>query len=265
MATSTLRTYIRRSYGYARALAKISGTLLRRSPPVLIYQMGSAGSTSIRNSLSRHYPGLVHRTHGFGPNTPSPTGQLLYRLCIENGVPIRIISVVRDPIAHNISHFFRFYPNWVNKNGENWPEDTSILATGDALVSEFMEYYPHEKILEWFDSYDVDIGVNVYKKEFNKERGSRVLSCDNKKLLLMQLEINDNIKEKEIGNILKSNNISIRRRNKGKQKPYSKEYSSFLQIFKPKSEYIDKMYNNKYFNHFYGQSIKEKFIDRWSQ
>lgn len=259
------KEWIRQPYGYARAVAKLSKTLVQGAPPILIYQMGSAGSTSIRNSLRRSYPGLIHRTHGFGPETASPIGQLLYRTCIDGEMPIRIISIVRDPIAQNISHFFRFYPNWVGKNPERWPEDTDILEEGEALTTEFMDCFPHDRLLKWFDSYERDIGVNIYKEKFDSKKGYELIGKKNKKLLVMRIEKNDEYKQKILKEFLNLDIFSISRENEADKKTYSDSYRQFLINFTPPDWYLEKMYSSRYFEHFYGQDMRKEFVKKWRE
>src|SRR4051812_540398 len=94
------------------------------SSPVLVYQMGKVGSSSITGALSR-IPGLeVHQVHRLNVSNiervqeahrrrgwPLPPGDEQGLQVIEKyirpRVPLRIVTLVRDPIARNISYFFQ--------------------------------------------------------------------------------------------------------------------------------------------------------------
>ena len=51
---------------------------LKKYTPILIYQMGKVGSTSVYKSLLRYYPGIVIHTHGFSEDCDDQNTRILY-------------------------------------------------------------------------------------------------------------------------------------------------------------------------------------------
>ena len=80
---------------------------LKSDIPVLVYQMGKVGSSSVTNSLLRHYSGIVLQAHYFNSNHKDWRVGRLYRWVIEEDNPLRIISLTREPIGRNVSAFFQ--------------------------------------------------------------------------------------------------------------------------------------------------------------
>jgi len=94
-----------------------------RSTPVIIYQMGKVGSTSIYKSLKNEFP-EVYQIHSLHPKKLAKTTRILRQngLGIPKHVrqsnhlvsnfisgkkPVKIITPIRAPLARNVSAFFQ--------------------------------------------------------------------------------------------------------------------------------------------------------------
>ena len=262
---SKIKSRAKNFYGRGRAVAGIGKYWVRGTfPPAVIYQMGSVGSTALRNSLRKSYPGFVLRTHVFGGDTGSPVVNTICRFCISGGAKLKIISMVRDPISYNVSRFFANAPHHTDVPLQDWPENVDELNDVDGLIQQFLDRFSHERVLHWFDSWGEKIGVDVYRHSFPEE-GNLVIGNENTEVLIYRLEIPDEAKETAVETFLGLDDIKIERTNQGMEKPYAKKYSEFKNEFTPPEWYIEKMYNNRYFDHFYTEDHREQFISKWKE
>ena len=87
----------------------------------------------------------------------------------------------------------------------------------------------------------------------------------NIKLIIMRAELNDEEKEFAISEFLDLPDFSIVRSNIGSKKKYASTYNLFKETFIHPDWYIDKMYNSRFFNHFYSIETKKKLIAKWKQ
>jgi hypothetical protein len=251
-------------YGKVRALTHLGKHWAGDDPPVLIYNMGSVGSTSLRNSLQGTYPGFVVRTHHFGSNKDSPAVDVLRRFHTAGKVRLRFISMVRDPIAYNISRFFANAHRFNDVSESEWPDaGDDALDPVDILIPRFLQRFDHDYVLQWFDSWREAPGIDVQAHSF-PDRGFTTIENETTDVLIIRTEISDAEKERAVCNFLGLQSFSLRRANVGAKNPYSESYERFKQEFVAPDWYIEKMYNNSFFRHFYTQTHWEHFVDRWT-
>jgi hypothetical protein len=232
---------------------------LQRAIPVLVYQMGKVGSTSVHRSLLEQYPGVVLHSHNFSLNHEDPAIKILYQWAIIKARPLKVISLTREPIDRNISAFF-----------QNFERDTRISYTEasfsiDELKSIFLSNYAHETPLKWFDeSILKHFDIDVFSTPF-PESGISTYSHNNIDLLVMRLEISDDEKARAISDFLGLKSFQLQRFNIGKDKNYSATYQMFKNGVMFPFDYVDRICNSKYFNHFYCKEVIEAARERWSE
>lgn len=227
------------------------------SPPVIIFQMGKVGSMSLKDSLEQLWPGLIVHTHYFERERKDIEAICDYY--INNNKKIYVISPVREPIARNISAFFQ---NFKRDTGVEYRESTFSI---EELITIFLDSYDHDIPLFWFDKYmKPNLGIDVYRYVF-PQHGVRVIETNNVKLLIMRCELPDKTKEVAIRKFLSLPDFLITRKNVGAEKEYSATYSLFKETFVPPDWYIDRIYNSKYFNHFYAREKRKALIESWTK
>jgi hypothetical protein len=104
--------------------------------------------------------------------------------------PWKVITLIRDPIARNISTFFQslniFFPEWVKKYNN---AETALEDQVEEMIKLFMNKADHQLPLVWCDKYlDPVFGIDVYKREFPILKGYEILKNNKVELLLMRLE-----------------------------------------------------------------------------
>lgn len=231
---------------------------LRRAAPVIVFQMGKVGSTSIYRSLRKHYEGVVLNIHRFFPGHHNPQVRRLYHLTVSNGRPLKVISLTREPIGRNVSAFF-----------QNFEKDTGVpYAKANFSIEElkeiFLSNYEHELPLKWFDKNILaNFGIDVFAAPF-PGNGISTYSNNNIELLVMRVEIPDHEKIKAIAGFLGLDRFPLQNTNIGEEKDYSKTYIEFKRKVKFSSDYIQKMTRSKYFNHFYSKEAINEARKKWS-
>ncbi|MHA7865789.1 putative capsular polysaccharide synthesis family protein, partial [Flagellimonas marinaquae] len=130
---------------------------------VLVYQMGKVGSSSVNHSIGAVYPGYCFQIHRFSSDHRY-IGEV-YRQYYQNKIPLKIISMVREPIERNISAFFQW-----NKS-INSTEFQKEKVDMEGLMASFLEKFNHQRPLEWFDkNIYKHFNIDVFNREF-PERG----------------------------------------------------------------------------------------------
>lgn len=251
--------------------------------PIVVYQMPKTGSAAITESLKRSgYPNSFH-IHKLHPDDNYPfkysqrLAHLLYSKVSKKQEYIRFITCVRDPIARNVSDLFQIlkitqrfhknnldapysidYPSNFNQNGK---------LTLEQLKKIFLENYPyHDLPLNWFDNnINKTLGIDVYKYRFPKDMGYLRIKEKNIDILILQLELEDSIKEKKIQDFLGDTKFKIHKTNITSEEDfdYSDMYLDFIKQTKFPAHYVNKMYNSKYMNNFYTNEQITIFKDRW--
>jgi len=252
--------------GAKKAILKIQDMLgkvsfefkLKCAPPVLIFQMGKVGSTSIHRSLLRAYPGVVLHTHRFSPQHKNWRIRRLYRWGIFRKKAIHVISLTREPVGRNVSAFFQNFRRDTGLSYEN--ANFSI----DELKALFLSRYKHEIPLGWFDkNIKGTFGLDVFSTPF-PESGFATYSRGNIRLLVIKSEIDDAEKVNALKAFLGLKQFQMLRGNIGDEKPYAETYKEFKKKVKLPPDYLSRMCESRYCRHFYDSAAIDAVKKRWS-
>ena len=285
--------YSARFYYHLRLKREIA----RQDQLILVYQMGKVGSSSVVRSLkARNF--LTFNVHTFDPyylnkdqqlyrkefvagsiNAKTLWDELLFRKllgCRFNGKPIKIITLVRDPVARNISHFFQ-WPNMIMEQTTGkyhlrspsfeYDEVFSTEGTEDKLAHLFMtQFKRHGRPLIWLDQeLKHHFGIDAYSHDFPKEKGYAIYREGNIKAMLIKLEKLSEAAGEAFRNFLGIESFQLVPANVGRKKNTSDLYKRFLNSIKLPPDYLDTMYKSRFANHFYSRKEIESFRTRWSR
>jgi FkbM family methyltransferase len=240
---------------------------------ILVYTMGKVGSSSIRYTLTQHY-NYVYHLHSLDrdklqaldkkaekrgvKNTQKnhiQTVQAVYANGLHNNSAI--ITVVREPIARNISAFFQNLHTFLPNN-----ESHSV----NNIIEEFLSSYAHTLPLTWFDDeLKTHVGISVYSEPFPKDKGYMIIQQGNISLLVLKLEISDTVKEAALREFLDNPDIELVNTNIGAEKDYSELYAEVKKQIVFDDDYINMMYSSKFMRHFYTEQEIEKFRKKWQR
>lgn len=252
--------------------------------PLIVYQMGKVGSETVERSLGSVSLGRpLIRVHSLveenmyldlKASNVSPReyfkrsrnlfiGKYLAREIARDRHrgKWQVITMVRDPVAQNISAFFQIADLLI-------PDFSERAATGrvsvDELLEVFLRNFPPDGIyINWFDQeMKPTFGVDVFASPSSKEAGYTIYRENNVELLLLRLEDVDRCAAAAFDDFLGLKNFRVERRNEAEQKTYSALYKAFQQQAVFPRHYVDGVYGSKYARHFYTDQEICRFRNR---
>ena len=264
------------------------GKLDRRTmTPIIIFQSGKVGSTSVHMSLLKKYEELGFNVPIFHAHVLEDIEQRIESIKKERKNPENslnklieskelrdqidghpewswnVVSLVRDPVAIKVSAFFQlldeYFPDWQKEYASG-----SLMATD--LQKIFLGYGKIRigGLGDWFDRQVKPIwDIDVYGTPFPKEKGYYIYKQNPKvNFMIVRLENLNDVAEDAFEDFLGIQNFSIIHANVGKEKAYSKLYTQFKSLpLLP--EHVEEVYNSRYVHHFYTPDEISKFKKRW--
>lgn len=234
--------------------------------PVL-YTMGKVASSALTEALGRS--GIpAHQIH----NLDTPTLLKLAKRDMDAGrLPLRhicqsmtyrteyrrhperflFISVVRDPIARNMSAFFQ---------NLGISETNGASETAD-LFETFKTTYPHNLPLVWFDrQFEDALGIDVFQTPFDSTK--KYLYMPDQNTLLLRVDCPRTTKEQLLSEIFQRP-IYIPKVNVGDKKGYSARYKAFKSHAHFDEPLLDQIYNSKFCRHFWSEQERTEMREMW--
>lgn len=240
------------------------------TPPLLVYQMGKVGSASVYHSLRRQGVAGIFHVHRLHPDHIATLaqaegrpwfdheylGQGLYQQVIRRGHPVKVLTMVREPIGRNLSAFFQ--------NLEAFLDRPLASYSPDELQAVFLARYPHQTVLDWFDiDFAPALGLNIYDIAFPQDRGWLTIQQGPLECLVLQCELPDATKAQVIGAFLGLSDFHLERWNQGADKSYAAAYRRFKEHLGLPPTYVDTMVSAPYSCHFYSAVIRQQWRQRW--
>lgn len=277
MDWETLKLRIRHLRQNVRSRLEIEwATRFGDEVPVIVYQMGKVASTAVARCLRAQCPNPVYQVHRmtedyidevyethrrgrFAPMLPYDyRGRLLYKRIVEPRKPAYLISLVRDPVARNISGYFQ---NRVQTTGV---PVTELDLDVPALTEDFLETYPYEVALEWFDrELKRTTGIDIFAHAFDPEQGHRTVQEGPFQLLVVRTDLPDEEKGVALGEFL-GETVEIRRFHESADKAYAEKYAAFKSSVELPDSYLDRMYDSRLARHFFSTDEIDRLRARWS-
>jgi hypothetical protein len=230
--------------------------------PVLIWQMGKVGSStlaaSIPNAMHIHtlysnspcHVHLAQRRNGFTQKLKGWAEDFLIRFYIKKRPTIKIITLVRSPFERNVSMLFEDLEYWMYLFAGKGNHDSTIRQNEDYLERVFYEAFDHEYGLTWFDKEIFRFtGIDVYAHPFDKNKGySRIAMGRFDILILSSDKIDEN---EELISDFCGQEIKLTRANDGGRKWYAPVYKNFKTDVKFRDSYKDNIMQSKFYRHFF--------------
>lgn len=259
---------------------------------LLIHTMGKVGSTTISASLRQL--GIRRTTVVYQPHFISDQGRAFAeRLAIEGvgswdglvkkersgflrnrqlcaelarmraaGERMRVITLVRDPVATNVSGLFH--------NHLWWPAEVKALCAAsapgclDALEGYFLNSYPHDVPDTWFDMEVLPLyGIDVYAQPFDRERGYAIYRSDFADVLLLKLEKLNDCAAEAFRAFMGLEAFQLVASNTAEDKSYADLYKAFRREVALPESYLDAQYATRFAGHFYTADERAAFRRKW--
>jgi hypothetical protein len=279
-----------RNYTAAKALYQLQLWLAERRTPncLLVFQMGKVGSTSIVRSIKAagwKFP--IYQFHGLDPKYHARE-EWLYRREFRRdprrprhlwtsqyfawrlarpgppGQAWKIISIVRDPVARNLSSFFQILElqlDWAAHEGRAVTNSDNVAE----LTQLFLEQVDwHDDPLNWFDvELKPFFGVDVYASPFPKEQAYGICAGERASALVLKLERLDEGALEGCKRFLGLDGLRLEKANVANVKSYGPTYQRFLASIRLPDSYLDRMYTSRFARHFYTEAELDGFRARW--
>ena len=281
----------------ARAARHLRRRRNRKLGLLLVHTMGKVGSTTVAASLKER--GIRRTMTVYQPHFLSDEGRAFAeRLATEGvggwdhlakkeragflrnrqlfdelqrmkaaGERVKVISMVRDPIATNVSGLFHNHVWWPAEvkrlcadRGAAGPSPACLAA----LQTYFLDHYPHDVPETWFDMEVRPLyGVDVYARPFDRERGYAIYRSDSADVLLLKLEKLNQCAADAFGEFMALDNFALVESNTADDKSYAGLYKSFRRALALPEPYLDRVYGSRFARHFYTPDELTAFRAKW--
>lgn len=264
---------------------KINIKTLMNHPPILVYQMGKVGSSTVYYSLKSGIHNPIYHLHSlnkeslrnqeelcksrnFSVYPEVKIGKILaQRIEKDKTKPWKIITLTREPISNRISHLFQnprlFNPNLLNENGKI--EESFAV---EYILNTFKNFNEStDYIANWFDrELKQTFDINVYNYPFNYQKGFTIIRSNRADVLILKLEdLNQNFNQamseflgiKFSGNLIDTN---VRKNSR-----YSSVYKHVVKTIVIPKSLCEMIYSTKYATHFYSPQMRDELIRKWSR
>lgn len=234
---------------------------------ILIWQPGKVGSMTIEKSLNIRNIHCIH-THELSRGDYESKIDYDNRISLlRNMEKVRIISLVRDPVARSISLFFQgmHVDGYILQELGDCEGNTNILSKLFTFTEQESKMGQYGYMFEWFNHEIKEVlGIDVYQHDFDKEKGYQLIHQDNIELLLIKTEKLNECQE-VIGKFVEAENFKLVNDNVGNQKPYKFVYNEIKKSIRIPEHIMNFYYKgNKAMDHFYTEEEKENLIKKWS-
>lgn len=254
------------------------GVAVRRRP-YLVYTMGKVGSTAVAESLRAGGVEPVIDVHFMAGNLDQAvaehaargvasghlaTGRSLRRrrrVLVEKGC--LVISLVRDPVARELSNAFQNPALLSLESDGGGPELTALI---ERLHEGFLSPAPTEYVDSWFDlEVQESFGIDVFGEPFDAERGYQVYAAGPVRLVVIRLEDLDEVGTEAIRELTGGEvSIGIEARNVRDRTSERDRYREARRRFVLPEPVLERIYSGRLAQHFYTATERQEMIRRWS-
>lgn len=238
------------------------------SYPVILYQMGKVGSSTLKQSLNLYKIKTMHVHRFYFSNNERPLNfkdrlqkikhNLVINKILKNEAQeLKIITFYRDPLSRNISSFFQNLNYYFSSNELK-------QLNFEILKNKFNNSHQlHQTPNNWFDlEFKRKTGIDIFKHPFNKEKGYTTIK-DKQINIFVCTTNNINKLENELGQFLELQNFKIHNDNIGDNKWYKELYTEFKQRYIPKQNMINTLYDSETIKHFFSTEKINELKTRW--
>lgn len=258
---------------------------VERQNPILVYQMGKVGSSTVVQTLEQlDWLKPVLQVHTLNPEhlqqavakqraSQSPylpehliTSSILVRKLLKGIFPCRVITLTREPVARAISFVFQ---DWKKKA----PEARS--STGNLEVERMKEAVDallrnessgHADPTRWFDrELNEVLGIDVFAVPYDRQQGYVILQEGEVSVLVMRLEDLNHSLPSALADFLDvdSDQVIMTRANEGGEKWYAEALQTVKESYQLCPALARSVIDSQYFQHFYSGK-REHVWRRWT-
>lgn len=270
------RGYERRLH---RELSRVARTFKGKGKPVLIHTYGKVGSTAIHTAISA-LPGFgsfqthfiseegvaearrIHQEHDRDPIHLKLGEALRAALAAEPERRVRVITLVRDPVARAVSDLFE---NPTLLVGEGDIRQLPLARVVEIAAEQVINSLAYTE--KWFDQeLSGVLGFDFFARKFDQEQGFEISSQGRFELLAGKLELLSNHGAGFLGRFLElGKDLPIARSRSRAATGEASLYDQVRKNLKLPGEVLDEVYASRFCQHFYTPAEREAFRNLWIQ
>lgn len=224
--------------------------------PVVLFQMGKVGSSSLQTTLTRYTNAPVYHAHSYGKMAPSQQRDVRWRRTLH--LPVYVISPIREPIARNVSAFFQ---NFKRDTGLDLHQKNWSVAELTAL---FLDHCRHNVCLEWHDAHlRPTFGIDVFAEPFPVERKWQTYRHGSVRCLIYRADLDHACQLEVVSDFLGCRVAAWDYANRSADKEYANIYDAFVESAALPEVYIKLMYESRFARHFWSDAELRDFASAW--
>ena len=283
------KLFLRLTPAKLRMQLKFNRVNFSAAPPILVFQMGKVGSTSILDTLNRMDLGRpIYHAHylsaegvraaktwhleqqGKAPHSITYYEVLGSKLRATCGkVRFTIITGAREPIARDISNYFELAGRIDRglRNDDGSFDSGKIERYFIDRFNRFADEGDHYFGTNWFErELKGTFGIDIYSYPFDQDRGYTVIREDSFDLLVYQFEKMTDIFPDALAQLLGRDDVpALAKSNVGNSKWYAGLYADIKDSIVIPADICKRIYQTKYVKHFYSEEMINRFIEYWSR
>jgi hypothetical protein len=238
--------------------------------PILVYQMGKVASSTVYGSIKGVAASEVHHVHrlvrsnierietehhrrGWTPPSGPPEIAALLEF-IATRQPAKVITLVRDPIARNISYYFHNLDKILSRErAHELPIET--------ILHGFTERFPYsDDPLTWFDyEFNVALDTDVYGSGFRAGMRAHRWQAGPYDILLLRADAPDEAKCEAVRSFLGLEQLTLTSTNLAEEKPVADAYRAFREVVKFTPDYVDRMLESRVARFFFDDDSRSRW------
>jgi hypothetical protein len=168
---------------------------------------------------------------------------------LRSGERLDIVTVVRDPVARNMSSFFQV------ADLQYGIDLGALEAAGelDEVTRLFLETFDeHDLPLRWLDDeLRAATGVDLYESDFDVERGWSIVEGARARVLVLRTDRLADTFAGAVDAFLDRPGIALLQRNVSAEKATGGLYDEFRRQPRLPESYLDQMYSSRFARHFF--------------
>ncbi len=177
----------------------------------------------------------------------------------EPGADLRVAACIRDPMARQVSHLFKFPEIALAQSG------IDVYAEPERAGAWMVESFHRRRPLTWLEEHICEpFGVDPFAVAFDAARGSFRLEREGLRLVVIRLEDPLPLREAGLGWLLGRASVPIPVVDRGEAGAYGEAYRRFRSSFNPPSSLLDAIYGSAMMRHFYSEAERNAMRDRWT-
>ncbi|MEQ8558534.1 MAG: putative capsular polysaccharide synthesis family protein [Henriciella sp.] len=235
---------------------------------IVVYTMGKVASSSVAEALGKadidycdvhtlaqkRYLDIL-RAHMNNPDFKKIPRHLMDSLNVWNAIkadrPIKIISLLREPVSRNTAAVFQNLP--------------ISLQDDEEEILERLRNYPANQLDRWFDEDFIPLtGLDVFSMDIDPSAGHFEFGNDEYDVLMLKVDLDDERKSELISQFV-GHEVTVERSNEAKSKWYADIYSKLRTDRRVLSkEFLEACMSLKYFRTFYSLEERRAVAERYS-